>query len=194
MSVLYDREGNRKYLTVSERTAFLRVAQKLAPEVRTFCLVLAYTGARLSEVLELTPMRIDIEARLVILESLKKRRRAIFRAVPIPLELLTELDRVHGIKFARQQPDLAERRIWGWCRTTAWARVKECLRAADVAGSQAVPKGLRHAFAVGALQAGVPINFVRKWLGHSRLSTTEIYADAVGEEEQAIAARFWKSF
>ena len=53
------------------------------------------------------------------------------------------------------------------------------------------PKGLRHAFAISALQAGVPINFVRKWLGHARLSTTEIYADAVGEEEHAIAERFW---
>jgi site-specific recombinase XerD len=68
------------------------------------------------------------------------------------------------------------------------------MTAAAIFGPKASPKGLRHGFAVGALHSGVPINFVRKWLGHARLSTTEIYAEAVGEEEQAIAARFWKTF
>jgi hypothetical protein len=28
-------------------------------------------------------------------------------------------------------------------------------------------------------------------LGHAQLTTTAIYADAVGEEEQSIAARMW---
>ena len=63
-----------------------------------------------------------------------------------------------------------------------------------VDGPRATPKGLRHAFAVAALQAGVPINLVRKWLGHARLSTTEIYANAVGDEEREIASRFWRAF
>lgn len=194
MSLLYDREGNRKYLTVSERAAFLRAAQMMPIDVRTFCLVLAYTGARISEVLALTPQRIDLEARLVVIESLKKRRRGYFRAVPVPAELLAELDRVYDIEAARQRSDAGKRRMWPWCRTTAWNRVKECMAEAHISGSQATPKGFRHGFAVGALQAGVPINFVRKWLGHARLSTTEIYADAVGDEEQGIAARFWRSF
>jgi integrase/recombinase XerD len=68
------------------------------------------------------------------------------------------------------------------------------MAAASIVGPHASPKGLRHGFAVAALQSGVPINFVRKWLGHSRLSTTEIYADAIGEEERAIARRFWRTF
>ena len=29
------------------------------------------------------------------------------------------------------------------------------------------------------------------WLGHAQLTTTAIYANAVGEEEQSIAARMW---
>ena len=72
--------------------------------------------------------------------------------------------------------------------------VKEGMALAHVIGPQATPKGLRHAFAVTALQSGIPINLVRRWLGHSRLSTTEIYADAIGPEERAIAGRFWESF
>jgi integrase len=38
---------------------------------------------------------------------------------------------------------------------------------------------------------GIPLNLVQKWLGHAQLTTTAIYADAVGEGEQSIAARMW---
>ncbi|MBF0561285.1 MAG: site-specific integrase [Alphaproteobacteria bacterium] len=194
MSLLYDRDGNRKYLTVAERTAWLAATESMPDEVNTLCRVLAYTGARLSEVLALTPRRIDTHARLIMIECLKKRRQGVFRAVPIPQELIAVLERVHGVAAARKDPNRAQERLWKWCRTTAWSRVKACMEVAGISGSQASPKGLRHAFAVAALQSGVPINFVRKWLGHSRLSTTEIYADAVGDEEQAIADRLWRTF
>jgi integrase/recombinase XerD len=32
---------------------------------------------------------------------------------------------------------------------------------------------------------------VPKWLGHSQRETTAIYANAVGEEQQTIAAHMW---
>jgi site-specific recombinase XerD len=35
------------------------------------------------------------------------------------------------------------------------------------------------------------MNLVQRWLGHARISTTAIYADASGPEEQALAARYW---
>jgi site-specific recombinase XerD len=38
---------------------------------------------------------------------------------------------------------------------------------------------------------GIALNMVQKWLGHAQLTTTAVYADAVGEEEQSIAARMW---
>ncbi|MBF0110857.1 MAG: site-specific integrase [Magnetococcales bacterium] len=194
MSFLYDHEGNRKYLTIAERTAFLQAASSMSQEVYTLCAVLAYSGARLSEVLALTPERIDMHARLLLIESLKKRREGVFRAVPIPSQLITDLERVHHVSSARNDPTANKGRLWNFCRTTAWKRVKTCMDKAGISGLQASPKGLRHAFAVASLQSGVPINFVRKWLGHSRLSTTEIYADAVGEEEQHIAGRLWGTF
>ena len=194
MSFLFDQQGKRKYLTVSERNAFLAAAALQSADTRTFCRVLAYSGARISEILALTPRQIDHAAGVLIIESLKKRRRGIFRALPIPPELFSELDRVFGIQRAQRDMSLADRRIWTWCRTTAWHRVKACMDAAKISGCQACPKGLRHAFGVGVVQSGVPINLLRKWLGHSRLETTEIYAAAVGAEEQAIASRFWSTF
>ena len=192
VSLIYDRRGNRKYLTISERNAFLKAAAGMSPEVRSFCALLAYSGARLSEVLALPAGRIDLAAGLVIFESLKKRRSGMFRAVPVPRDLLAELDETHRISA---DPDTADpRRLWPWSRTTAWTRVKEAMATARVSGPQATPKGLRHGFAVAALQTGIPINLVRRWLGHARLSTTEIYAEAIGDEERAIAERLWKTF
>jgi integrase/recombinase XerD len=191
VSFLYDRRGHRKYLTASERRAFLAAARRMPSEIRAFCSTLAYTGARISEVLALTPEHFDQAARLVVFESLKKRRKGIFRAVPVPPELLRLIDGL--CRVGANQPSV-DRRIWAWSRTTAWTQVKTVMAAAGVSGPQASPKGLRHGFAVGALQAGVPINFIKKWLGHARLATTEIYTEAVGEEEQGIAARAWDAF
>lgn len=193
-SLIYDRSGNRKYLTVAERRSFLGAVQEMPPVARTFCQILSYTGARISEALAITPGCLDIGAQLVVLESLKKRRRGTFRAVPLPADLIAELDLVHNISGRRSNPDLMTQRLWPWCRTIAWRRVKEGMTAARLTGPQCTPKGLRHGFAVTALQAGIPINLVKRWLGHARLSTTEIYADAIGAEEQAIASLLWSTF
>ena len=194
ISLIYDREGSRKYLTVQERNAFLAATKKVSREVRTFCLVLAYTGARISEVLNLTSSRIDFEAQVVVFETLKKRRRGVFRAVPVPAELLAELDRAHAVRMNSQDPHHSKQDVWPWCRTTAWGHVKDCMAAANIAGPQATPKGLRHAFAVAALQSGVPLNLVQRWLGHARISTTAIYANVIGDEERIIAQKLWKEF
>jgi integrase/recombinase XerD len=40
----------------------------------------------------------DLAAAALVIESLKKRRTGIYRAVPVPPSLLDALDRVHGIR------------------------------------------------------------------------------------------------
>jgi integrase len=40
---------------------------------------------------------------------------------------------------------------------------------------------------MAAVTAGSPLNLVQKWLGHAQVSTTAVYADAVGAEEKDIA-------
>ena len=47
------------------------------------------------------------------------------------------------------------------------------------------------ALGVAAVSAGIPLNLVQKWLGHAQLTTTAIYANAVGAEEKTIAQRMW---
>lgn len=185
--MLYDHCGHRKYLTASERRRFVEAAQRQPPDVETFCLVLAHSGARVSEVLALRMGSIDPAAGVLVFESLKKRRKGIYRQVPVSRPLLSRLDAVHD--FTRTDP---EQRLWDWCRTTAWKHVKEVMEDADIPAFCAMPKALRHAFGVfGVSEARVPLNMMQKWLGHARIETTAIYANAVGPEERAIARRMW---
>src|SRR4051794_32173219 len=48
------------------------------------------------------------------------------------------------------------------------------MQAAKIVGPHATPKGLRHAFGIKAVTSGVPLNMLKKWLGHAQLSTTSI--------------------
>src|SRR5690349_15152180 len=56
---LYDGNGRRKYLMPLERDRFLQAALDVKGPTASFCAVLGLTGARISEVLALTPARID---------------------------------------------------------------------------------------------------------------------------------------
>ena len=191
---LFDKAGRRKYLTATERTAFLTAAAQAPRDVRTFCAVLAHTGCRLSEALALTADRVDLAAGVVVFETLKKRKRGVYRAVPVPPSLLDALNLVHGIRDAQRRKDGGRGvQLWPWGRSTAWRRGKEVMEAAGInEGPHTSAKGLRHGFGVAAVESGVPLNMLQKWLGHAQLSTTAIYADAVGAEEKNLAARMWK--
>jgi integrase/recombinase XerD len=147
---LFSQSGNRKYLNAAERRRFLESAQRLPPHERMFCLTLAWSGARISEVLAISPVAIDVESGVIAIETLKRRRRGIVRQVPLPLDLLTTLDRLFGLAAARRDPELANGRIWRFSRTTAWRRVKSVMASAGVTGTPAMPKGLRHGFGVKA--------------------------------------------
>ena len=190
---LFDRQGRRLYLTAAERQAFLAAAERAERRTRTLCLTLAYTGCRISEALELTAERIDLEGGVIVFESLKKRRRGVYRAVPVPPTVLDALDLVHGVREAQKGKEGGRgQRLWSWARSTACLRVQDVIQAAGIKnGPHASPKGLRHGFGVAAIHAGIPLNMLQKWLGHAQLSTTAIYANAVGAEEQSIAARMW---
>ena len=74
---------------------------------------------------------------------------------------------------------------------TGWRAVHAIMDAARLDGPHVSPKGLRHGFGVAAVCAAIPLNLVQKWLGHAQLTTTAIYANAVGAEEKTIAQRMW---
>jgi len=50
---------------------------------------------------------------------------------------------------------------------TGWRAVRAVMQAAGLAGVPPSPKGLRHGSGVAAVTAGIPLNLVQKWLGHT---------------------------
>ena len=129
---------------------------------------------------------------MCIRDSLKKRKKGIYRQIPLPLNFLDELNWIHKVKKRQRLKGERKRKVWNWARNTAYLRVKGVMKKANVEGVQATPKGLRHGFAIHCLEKQVPLNILSKWMGHSSLEVTAIYANALGEEERIIAARIWE--
>ncbi len=189
---LHGSTGERKYLNGAERRRFIGAARKMPVRLRLFCLLLLQSGGRVSEVLALTPGAIDLEGGVVIFRTLKRRQHCAVRQVPLQGTLLRDLDREFGIRARQRDHALARMPLWRWDRTTVWRHVKAVMSSADIYGTAAMPKGLRHTFGVAAFQARVPPHLVQRWLGHASLRTTAIYGDVVGPEERAFAARMWR--
>lgn len=185
--------GYRKYLTSEEWRAFVSAAENASPDTRTFCLVLALTGARLTEVRNLTPASIDVTNSAIVFECLKRRRKGIYRSVPVGMRLLTLLENVHNLP-KDGGVDVSATKLWPWSRTTAWAKVKQVFVEAGLPRNLAMPKVLRHSFGVeAAARANVPLGTIKRWLGHSRLESTIVYCEAVGAEERMLARRMWNA-
>jgi integrase/recombinase XerD len=185
---LYGPDGRRKYLTPHERSCFIAAAVvHPRDEVGTFALMLAFTGCRISEVLALRAANIECIDAFASVRSLKKRGKLVVREIPLPPFLIERLRSVH--RFDELEPDA---RLWSWTRGRAWSLIRGVMNVAGIApGVHATAKGLRHGYAIHALRSGVPINLVKRWLGHASLVTTEIYLDVIGEEERMFAERMW---
>ncbi len=179
---LFDAGGRRKYLTADERDRFINAASCYSPQIDALCTLLHVTGCRISEALALRPVHIDAKEGVVILQTLKQRRRGVFRMMPLPPELA---ERMTGLSADKEVP------LFPWHRTTAWEKVTAVMTRAEISGPQACPRGIRHGFGVAAVAAGVPVTLVQRWLGHSRLETTSIYLAVTGPEERRYAERLW---
>ncbi|HEV7284687.1 MAG TPA: site-specific integrase, partial [Kaistia sp.] len=71
---VHDETGRRKYVNSAERGRFLEAAERLPPAQRALCVVLIFTGCRISEALALTREHVDVERRTITFRTLKRRR------------------------------------------------------------------------------------------------------------------------
>ncbi len=180
----YDREGRRKYLTVAEGRNFRRCARALPQAEELFCLTVYFTGMRISEALALTGADVDFSTGILRVRSLKKRDKREFRRLPVPAKLLA------GLRGLIKAGD--DGAVWTFSRTTAWRIIKRVMADAEIAGIHATTKGLRHAFGVRGVMAGIPLSLLQLWFGHAQSATTAIYLDVRDDEERTLMKRTWK--
>ncbi|HZP75409.1 MAG TPA: site-specific integrase [Pseudolabrys sp.] len=191
---LYGSHGERKYLNESERLRFSKALDRAATETRLFCFMLAITGARISELLAITPASIDIVGCTVLLLTLKRRRRGIVRELPLPAWLVAELNRQFDLAERQRDELLRDERLWAWSRTSGWRRVKAVMKDAGIHGAAAMPKGLRHTFGVVSCLVKVPLPKLQGWFGHASIETTSIYTQIAGEDEKVLASWVWDAW
>lgn len=180
----YDSEGRRKYLTPAEGKRFLRCARALPQAESLLCLTIYYTGIRISEALALTAEDVDFSTAVLRIRSLKKRDKRQFRRLPVPERLLEGLRKLSAAR--------SEGTLWTFSRTTGWRIIKRVMDDAKITGIHATAKGLRHGFGVRGVFAGVPLNLLQLWFGHSQPTTTAIYLDVRDDEERQLMQRTWK--
>ena len=97
------------------------------------------------------------------------------------------LNLVHNIRATQKRRDRGKSvRLWDWSRTKGWYVICEVMKAAKIRGPHATPKALRHDFGIKAVNSGVPLNTLQQLFGHAQLSTTSIYADAMGPEKRQL--------
>ncbi len=193
---IFDRNGERLYLNNSERKRFLESSKEETREDRMFCRILHDTGCRPSEALELSPARIMLEDNNIQFRSLKKRKFDLqgnpkepeYIMVPVSEELSELLDLTFDLKSKKKNQRLNNRMIFTKSRASSWRLVKKVMARAKIKGKMATSKGLRHGFGIALLMGDrpAPIHLVAQVLGHSDVSTTEIYLQAVGEEKRTL--------
>lgn len=186
-TALYTPNGGRKYLNTDERRRFLAALSTMRCDEAVFARLMFWTGARVSEVLALRPSDFQMAEGIVTLRTLKRRRFSM-REIPLPPSVMDDLASYVGTGAGADRNHL----LWSFHRATAWRLIKATMRRAGITGPQASPRGLRHGFAIAALQGGVPLTLLQRWMGHSRLSTTAIYLAVTGPEERELAARLWR--
>lgn len=179
---LHTKNGERKYLNEDERKRFIDCAQNQKQSVRLLCLVLVLSGCRLTEALNLSKESILAHENAILIRSLKKRDKTIYRQVPLPHAIITDLLMLEIEHSSRLFP---------WQRTQALSHVKQVMDEADIEGFRSTARGLRHTFGAHGIYCGIPLTLLQRWFGHASVETTAIYTQVLGPEERAIAKKMW---
>ena len=169
-----------------------------APEVestlglrdRTMLEVLYATGLRVSELVSLPLSQVSLQQGLFRVRG----PGAPARLLPLGEAALGWLDEY----LARARPELLHgrpadalfptRRGGPMTRQAFWQLIKRYARAAGISKPLS-PHTLRHAFATHLLNHGADLRVVQLLLGHSSLSTTQIYTHVARERLKSLHAR-----
>jgi len=185
---LIDKQGRRKYLNRCERIQFIESAFCVDEKEKMFCLFLIYSGARISEALNLSPNSFDFETDAVYINTLKKRRENVFRYVYLPEDYLRQLQKYFTrMGLSNNNNDL----IWSFCRQTGDRYVKKVMKNAKINTVKTSAITLRHTFAIHALESNIPITMLKDFMGHSSIMTTIIYSQFGSSEKRRISKKMW---
>ena len=180
-----------RFLTQEEIEKLLAAPDTTTPEGvrdRTLFELMYATGLRVTEAATLPAASVDVDTGILVCmgKGSKQRRVPVGRSA---LEWLRRYQAARRVMLAgRESPRL----FVGYLgrpltRQNVWAMLK---RAASKAGVEGVtPHVLRHSFATHLLEHGADTRSVQAMLGHSDLSTTQIYTHVTSERIRSVYER-----
>jgi len=167
-----------KALSREEVRRLLSVIPPTRKRDRLIVLLLYGAGLRVSELCNLKKKDIDFERSLIVVRGGKGAKD---RVVPIPAFLLKEIRAYLETRDDDSEYLLVEERREKKDRIstkTVWYLLRKY---GERAGVKVTPHMLRHSFATHMLENGVDIRAIQEFLGHSNLSTTQIYTKVTVE-------------
>ncbi len=148
-------------------------------------LIIRYTGAKLSEVLNLAPeTAIDFEQKSIFFQSKNEMEEG--RNVPIPEQICVEIAESIAI-LKTQKGDVPLFHLdAGFVRRKFY----ECAEACGLPKELSGPEAIRRARAIELMQSDIPLPVVQRMLGHATPNLTTAHVAFSSEEMQAVAKRF----
>ena len=153
------------------------------------------TGMRVSELCKLTPdtFQLDPNSLRLLIHGKGRKERVLQIATPEVVALAERYLEVFQENIKKAGFILLNRR--GRSLTTQGVRqiIAQQIQAAAIQG-HITPHMFRHTFATALLDGGVDIRYIQNLLGHSSISTTEIYTHvATGQQSVILAQRHPRS-
>ncbi len=170
---------------------------KIAARDRAMLETLYSTGLRVSELVGLNRSQVDLERREFTVRGKGRKPRIVFLSQRCVDFLKAYLEKRADnweplfISFSRNRADenlgLGEKR-----RLTAYTVEEVVRRASKLAGlgKKVTPHVLRHSFATELLHNGADIRSVQEMLGHSSITTTQIYTHSTNERLREVHEKF----
>lgn len=147
------------------------------------------TGIRVSELIGLNVDDLNLSADLLYCESRGKRR--MIPLYPAAVQILREyLERVRPQLVLQQEETALFVNLTSHClsRQGFWKIIKFYQEKAKIY-KDITPHTLRHSFAAHLLENGADLRSIQEMLGHSDISSTQIYTQVVGQKLKAVYAK-----
>ncbi len=176
-------------LTIEECRALLEVPDRTAPlGLRNAAMLwLMYAcGLRVSELVNLSIHDLNFEEGILRVTGKGSKQRLV-PVAPRVLELVNEYlttARQEHVRDSREDALFLSERGHAMGRVRFWGIFKEYALQAELAPDVS-PHTLRHSFATHLLAGGADLRVIQEMLGHSSLSTTEIYTHLAPEDLRA---------
>jgi len=153
--------------------------------------VLYATGIRVSELIGLKLNEVNFEMGFVIVYGKGSKERIVPMGEKAQEKLKTymELSRPLILKSRESKALFVTRRGRGMTRQGFWKLIKTYALKSDIS-KKISPHTLRHSFATHLLERGADLRTIQIMLGHSDISTTQIYTHVESERLKEIHKKY----